>query len=313
MGMSKSDRLLHILNLLRSRKNLSAGHLAKECGVTERSIYRDIISLSECQVPIYFDNGYKLASDNFLPPLNFDYDEYHLIKLALESTPLRKTSRYAGVARRVRAKIEVGLSEGVKQKRRFSTETTRIDITSDDEAKKGERFYGVIEEAISGEHCLSLAYDSITSGMTARIVEPYFIIFKGSAFYFVAFCRLRDDFRTFRIDRVHKAEMLTQTFRRRRDVNAETYFEDSWQIYIGEPVEVVVHFSGTAARVVQMSTHHPRESVKLLKKGIVEYRVPTRGIEEIQRWILGFGAEAKVVSPISLRERIAKIGRLIAG
>jgi predicted DNA-binding transcriptional regulator YafY len=312
MGMSKSDRLLYILNLLRSRKNLNASRLAEECGVTERSIYRDIISLSECSVPIYFDNGYKLASDNFLPPLNFDYDEYHLIKLALESTPLRKTPRYEGVVKRVRAKIEAGLSEGVKQKRRFSTETTRIDITSEDEVKKGEQFYGVIEEAISDEKCLQLNYDSITSGMTSRIVEPYFIIFKGRAFYFVAFCRLRNDFRTFRIDRVHKAEILTQSFRRKRDVNAETYFEDSWQIHIGEPVEVVIHFSGASARVVQMSSHHPRETTKVLPNGSVEYRVVTRGVEEIQRWILGFGAEAKVLSPSSLRDRIREIGRAIA-
>lgn len=313
MGMSKSDRLLYILNLLRSRKNLNAGRLAEECGVTERSIYRDIISLSECQVPIYFDNGYKLASDNFLPTLNFDYDEYHLIKLALESTPLRKTPRYAGVVKRVRAKIEAGLSDGVRQKRKFSSETTRIDITSDDEVKKGERFYGVIEEAISGEQCLRLGYDSITSGMTDRVVEPYFIIFKGRAFYFVAFCRLRNDFRTFRIDRVHKAEILQESFRKKRDVNAETYFEDSWQIYIGEPIEVVVNFVGAAARVVQMSSHHPRESVKPLANGAVEYRVVTRGIEEIQRWILGFGADARVVSPGSLRDRIRDIGRVIAG
>ncbi|RME19381.1 MAG: HTH domain-containing protein, partial [Candidatus Zixiibacteriota bacterium] len=45
--MPKSDRLLYILNLLRTRRNLNAARLAEECGVTERSIYRDIISLSE--------------------------------------------------------------------------------------------------------------------------------------------------------------------------------------------------------------------------------------------------------------------------
>ena len=80
MGMAKYDRLLYILNLLRSRKNLNARNIAEECGVTERSIYRDILSLSEANVPIYYDCGYKLASDNFLPPLNFDFDEYQFLK-----------------------------------------------------------------------------------------------------------------------------------------------------------------------------------------------------------------------------------------
>ena len=53
--MAKYDRLLYILNLLRSRKNLNAEMLAAECGVTERTIYRDIIALSDANIPIYYD------------------------------------------------------------------------------------------------------------------------------------------------------------------------------------------------------------------------------------------------------------------
>ena len=106
MGMPKYDRLLHILNLLRARRNMNAAALARECGVTERSVYRDIISLSEANIPIYYDHGYRLASDNFLPPLNFDYEEYHCLRLALDSSPLAKAGYYAEVLRRVRAKVE---------------------------------------------------------------------------------------------------------------------------------------------------------------------------------------------------------------
>jgi len=92
MRMAKYDRLLYVLNVLRSRRTMNAARLAQECGVTERSIYRDIISLSEANVPIYYDNGYKLASDNFLPPLNFNLEEYSCLRLALESSPLVRTS-----------------------------------------------------------------------------------------------------------------------------------------------------------------------------------------------------------------------------
>ncbi|MCK4427433.1 MAG: HTH domain-containing protein [candidate division Zixibacteria bacterium] len=73
--MAKADRLLLILNLLRSRRNLKASNLAKECEVSERTIFRDIQALSEARVPIYFDSGYKLLTDAFLPPLNFTVDE----------------------------------------------------------------------------------------------------------------------------------------------------------------------------------------------------------------------------------------------
>jgi len=128
MGMSKYDRMLFILNILRSRRNLTAGNLANECGVTERSIYRDIISLSEANIPIYFDHGYKLASNNFLPPLNFSYDEYNCLKLALDSTPLGNTEKYQLVIKKIRAKVDAGLSDIVKKKHKFSPQTTHIEI-----------------------------------------------------------------------------------------------------------------------------------------------------------------------------------------
>ena len=56
--MSKYDRLIHVLNLLRSRKSLKAGNIARECEVSERTVYRDILALSSANVPVYFDDGY---------------------------------------------------------------------------------------------------------------------------------------------------------------------------------------------------------------------------------------------------------------
>ena len=239
MGMAKYDRLLYILNLLRARRNLNARKLAEECGVTERSIYRDIVSLSEANVPIYYDNGYKLASSNFLPPLSFDFDEYHCLKLALESSPLAKTGKYQQLLSKIKAKVDAGLSDSVKQKKRFTPETTHIDIATSLAQERGEQFYSTIEEAITSWKCLELKYDSIESGLTERVVEPYFIIFRGRAFYFVAYCRLRKDFRTFRIDRVQDVKILNETFMKRDDINPKSYFEGSWELFSGEPIEVV--------------------------------------------------------------------------
>ncbi len=302
MGMNKYDRMLHILNLLRTRRNLNAGRLAAECGVTERSIYRDIIALSEMNVPIYYDNGYKLASDNFLPPLNFTFEEYSLLRLALESSPLIKTDSYQDIFKSVKAKIESCLSEQVKQEKKFAAETTHIENPLPGEREKGERFYDIIERAVSGCNRIQVNYESINSGPTQRKVEPYFIIFRGHAFYFVGYCHLREDVRTFRIDRVSGVELLAETFIRQNDIRPETYFEGSWNVFSGEPVEVIVRFYGKAARIVSSSTHHPDEQIEPLDDGRVKYTVTTRGLEEIQRWILGFGDEAEVIAPQELRD-----------
>jgi|WetSurMetagenome_2_1015567.scaffolds.fasta_scaffold36162_4 predicted DNA-binding transcriptional regulator YafY len=69
--MKKSERLLYILSLLRTRKRLRAKDLAAKCEVTERTIYRDICSISGSNIPIFFDDGYKLIHEEFMPPMSF--------------------------------------------------------------------------------------------------------------------------------------------------------------------------------------------------------------------------------------------------
>ncbi|MGH8016038.1 MAG: helix-turn-helix transcriptional regulator, partial [Candidatus Zixiibacteriota bacterium] len=152
-------------------------------------------------------------------------------------------------------------------------------------------------------------YDSIESGESKRTVEPYFIVFRIRAFYFVAFCRKTNDFRTFRIDRIKSIKVSEQTFIPKTGINAQSYFEGSWGVFTGERTTVTVLLRGNAAKIVLSGKHHPGEEVEKLNDGSVRYKVTTRGIEEIQRWIISFGNEADVVEPVALRENLLQLGR----
>lgn len=309
MGMTKHDRLLHILNLLRTRRSMTAVKLADECGVTERTVYRDILSLSEMNVPIYYDNGYRLSSDNFLPPLNFTFDEYTLLRQALESSPLLETDKYKDVYRSLKVKIENCLSNHVREEKMFRPDTTHIESPSTiDDEDEGLRFFGLIEKAVNDKHSLDLEYLSVTSGMTQRKIDPYFIVFRGSAFYVVAYCHLRQDFRTFRLNRIKNITVLPDSFKRDPAVTPESYFQNSWSVYSGEPVKVVCLFTGKAARIISLSRHHPGEQVEQLDDNTVKYTVTTRGLEEIKRWLLGFGSEVTILEPTELRDDLFELG-----
>lgn len=306
MGMAKYDRLLYILNLLRSRKNLNAEMIARECGVAERTIYRDIVALSEANIPIYYDNGYKYASGNFLPPLNFNIDEYMTLKTALESSPLYHNARSRKLIKSVRTKIEACLSPGVKERKMFAPETTSIEVKSTQNDNINEDFYAAVEDGIRKHHLIKLKYNSIQSGIMEREVEPYFLIFIEKAFYFVGYCHLRQDLRTFRIDRIMDVVLTDKTFKPRTDINPAEYFQNSWGVFSGQPVEVEIIFTGKAARVVSMSRHHRSEKVTNLDNGRVKYEVTVSGTEEICRWLMGFGGDAVVVKPLSLISEIQK-------
>ncbi|MCK4632197.1 MAG: YafY family transcriptional regulator [candidate division Zixibacteria bacterium] len=307
--MNKYQRMLFILNLLRTRRNMNAQALAEECQVTPRSIYRDIIALSEANIPIYYDNGYKLASDAFLPPLNFTYDEYQLLKSALESTPLGDTDKYRRVVEELMVKLEAGLSESVRRRSRFTPDGPQVKVASSFDYSKATGYVGMAEAAMARSQCLQIKYESIESGISDRVIEPYFIMFRGHAFYLVAFCRTREAFRTFRLDRILEMQTTSESFDRDTSVTAETYFAGSWSVYSGDPIKIVIEFSRSAAKVVMSARHHSDEQVEEIGDGRVRYTIITNGIEEIQRWILGFGGDAVVVEPEELRRNLAEIGK----
>jgi predicted DNA-binding transcriptional regulator YafY len=309
MGMAKYDRLLFILNLLRSRRNLNAAQIARECEVAERTVYRDIVSLSQAHIPIYYDRGYKFASDNFLPTLNFNLDEYLTLKAVLESSPLYRSGAGRSRIKTIKSKIEACLSPTVVEERKYASPYMAIDIKSTLAEPAPEKIYAAVESAVKNNRTLRLKYNSIKSGIVEREVDPYFLIFIERAFYFVGYCHLRKEVRTFRTDRVIEAQATEKSFRPRKDIDPAKYFEDSWGVFSGPPVQVEVIFSGTAARVAALGKHHPREKITKLDKGRVKYEVTVRGIEEICRWLLGFGGEALIVKPPRLKNEIIKRAR----
>ncbi len=311
MSMSKYDRMLYILNLLRSRRNLNAAMLAQECGVTERSIYRDIASLSEVNVPIYYDRGYKFASNNFLPPLNFTIEEYLTLKTALESSPLYKSGPGKKHIKSLRSKIEACLTPDVKRDRALTPPTTRVDIRNTFSPTNFEKYSPLIERAIIECRVLKMSYDSLKSGLGEREVDPYFLVFRERAFYFIGYCHNRNDMRTFRLDRIKFLEISENNFKIRPGIDPSDYFRDSWGVYSGEPVEVEIIFSGAAARVVKSGQHHVGEEITTLDDGRVLYRVTVAGTEEIGRWLMGFGGEFEILSPEGLRREVCHFSKSI--
>jgi len=311
MGMPKHDRLLYILNLLRARKNLNARLIAIECGVTERSVYRDILTLSEANIPIYYDRGYKLASSNFLPPLNFNFDEYRALKIALESSPLILTGSYQASLKQVLAKVEAGLSPQVKSVKAITRDTTHIKIGTSQASPSNEEMFALIEQGINESKQIRISYDAIESGLKERLVEPYFIIFRARAFYFVAFCHLRSLFRTFRLDRVRELVLTENSFQRQNNISARDYFKGSWEVFSGEPTDVVVKFKGPAAKVVRGSQHHPDEEIEVISENEIIYSVRVNGLFEIKRWIIGFGEQAEVITPDTLKNDLKQIGEYL--
>jgi predicted DNA-binding transcriptional regulator YafY len=103
--MTKSERLLFIVNLFRVKKRVTLSELARECEVSTRTIYRDILSLSSLNIPVYYDDGYRLTRDVSLPALNFTPGEQELLGYSLRNTALSKSHYLKEKLRNIELKI----------------------------------------------------------------------------------------------------------------------------------------------------------------------------------------------------------------
>jgi len=272
--------------------------------VSERTIYRYINALSSANIPIYFDQGYRLLSDAFLPPLNLTLDDYLVLKTALSSSVFANRSPLRKQAKSVLAKIEANLGSAVTKDLGKLRDVAWVNVKATSDFSRLSLTFKLIEQSILNRKSLKIVYESLKSGESSRDVDPYSLVFRRHAWYLIGFCHRRNEVRLFRLSRIKKITLLDKSFEKKQDFFLSDFFKDSWELYQGEPVCVRIKFRGITAKVIESGQHHPSEKITKLKDGSLTYEVKVNGTEEICRWVLGFGEDAKVLEPKELKEKI---------
>jgi predicted DNA-binding transcriptional regulator YafY len=148
-----------------------------------------------------------------------------------------------------------------------------------------------------------------------RSIEPYFLeaLPIGHGAYVVARDRGLAQMRTFKLERIARAEVTGEAYSIPQEFDIGRYLGTAWGIFhSGEPVEVRLRFLPGAASRVKESIWHPSQRLEDLADGGLEMSVTVAGTLEITPWILGWGDAVEVLSPAELRDRVAEIGRTMA-
>ena len=206
----RADRLLSILLLLQTHGKMSAGKLADELEVSERTIYRDIQDLSLSGVPISGEagQGYRLLPGFQLPPLMFNEEELEALLLGARMVRAWTDKSLAHAAHHALQKIEHVIPEKLKP------QFERQDIIVPDfpmVGQAGEQL-SVIRLAIKEQHKISFHYIREDGQTSERIVHPLGLFYWGKVWTLVGWCELRNAFRHFRLDRMSQCHQKNQTF-----------------------------------------------------------------------------------------------------
>jgi len=205
----RADRLFRLLLELRRGRVVTARELALRLEVSERTVYRDVADLAGSGVPIAGEAGvgYRLAGFE-LPPLMFDRDEVEALALGARTAEAWGDAELARAARSALAKIEAVLPRG----RERLVEETRLYAPTFGEPP-GERIpLGELRRAIRHRRKVRVGYVDRKEEVSERTLRPLALSFYPPAWLLVAWCELRVDFRTFRLDRIRNLALLDEIF-----------------------------------------------------------------------------------------------------
>lgn len=204
MGWRRAERLFQIVQLLRDRRVATARMIAEELAVSERTVYRDIADLS-LSVPISAvpGKGYGLLPGYDLPPLMFSRDEIEAIVLGARFVEGWADAGLARAAGSALAKVR----RVVPSDLRDSVDSIPLHALVLGELPERETL-ALVRRAINERRATRISYENASGEVTDRVIEPLGLFYWGKVWTAAAWCRLRNDFRSFRVDRIDTAALL---------------------------------------------------------------------------------------------------------
>jgi predicted DNA-binding transcriptional regulator YafY len=199
--MRRADRLFTIVQLLRGGRRVTARQLAERLEVSERTIYRDVDELTLCGVPIEGEagRGYRLPKSFEIPPLMFERHEIEALVVGVRLVEAWCGPGLAASARsalaRIRGVVPADLIGGVDDTRVYAPRFMR---------GTNPQHFEIAHHATTERRRLAIGYADEDGAASARTIRPLGLYFWGKVWTLVAWCELRTDFRSFRLDRIRE-------------------------------------------------------------------------------------------------------------
>ncbi|HSY37637.1 MAG TPA: YafY family protein [Acidobacteriaceae bacterium] len=221
--MRRADRLFRIVQLLRSGRLKTARALAERLQVSERTIYRDVRDLQLAGQPIEGEAGvgYTLRREFDLPPLMFAPEELTALVLGARLVKAWGGAENALAAGNALARIEAVLPPELAK----SLDAILMYVPGFQMSQALRRLLDRVHAACAARRALSFAYTRLDGEPSQRTVRPLALYCWSGTWTLVSWCEMRQDFRTFRLDRIAQCELLDRTFEQRRGQRLKDYLK----------------------------------------------------------------------------------------
>jgi predicted DNA-binding transcriptional regulator YafY len=310
-----SSRLLELLSLLQGRSDWPGGELADRLEVSGRTIRRDVERLRELGYPVESlrgpTGGYRLRAGTAMPPLLLDDDEAIAIAVGLRTAARASVAGIEETAVRALVKLEQVLPAHLRRRvGALGSATTTLPVSG---PTVDPQHLTVIATACRDSECLRFAYRSRDLTESRRLVEPHSLVNLGRRWYLVAWDRQREDWRSFRVDRLTKPASSGVRFvpRRLPARNAAAYVERSITARPNR-FEAVVTLHAPAEEITRRVPAH-WGAIEPIDARTCEYRTGDEDLGWLAMRIAMLGVDFEVREPPELVEHMramaSRLGR----
>ena len=299
--MNRTDRLVSLVMLLQSRRVMTAAEMAAHFEITERTVYRDLAALGEGGVPIVGEPGvgYSLMRGYQLPPVMFTSEEAAALVTSGMLAEQMTDRSVRGPMRTALAKLTAILPADQQQRAHRLQDAMAV---QNQKPTSGVVPLSQIQAATADRQLLRLKYHGASRGhATEREVEPLGFVYYLQQWHLIAWCRLRNEVRDFRVDRIARCELLPEHLPKRADFDLQTFL--SQQCFEGNASAVVIKVHPSLVESVQRNWGSTATNLGTEAEW-VRFQLQTSSLEYMARWLVGLGNQVVVLEPAALVQQV---------
>ncbi|MFK8009218.1 MAG: helix-turn-helix transcriptional regulator [Saprospiraceae bacterium] len=302
--MNKFDRVISTLVLLQTKRTIKAMTISEKFDISLRTVYRDISTLKNAGIPIIGDPGigYSIMDGYRIPPVMFNEGEATALltaeKFIGKITDQDTTAYYSSAL----MKIKAILRSSEKQSLEVLDESI---VISDQNSWKNKTQLQNLFKSIAAKNVLNIEYKKADGTSSQRKLEPIGCYHHSNHWYLIAFCQLKKDYRTFKLNRIVKLDILDQSFDTKH-INLQKYIDrqdEGWkqqqQFY-----NIEISFNQPFVKFAESRKYYFGFVEQTIENDVVHMKFLNSSLEVIARWLLQFGDQATVHAPVELKDRL---------
>ncbi|CAG5067621.1 hypothetical protein DYBT9623_00342 [Dyadobacter sp. CECT 9623] len=310
--VTRLSRLVAILTLLQTKRVVTATELAHRFSVSTRTIYRDIRTLESAGIPVVTleGKGYAMLDGYRLPPVMFTRDEAIALLTAEKLAAQRTDATTAQLTGAAMDKLRAALRHTDRD--HLETIAPHIQVLEPASQPANTNAYQQLVTAVTIRCVVNINYLAAETGLpTARDIEPIGI-YLSQHWHVVAYCRLRQAFRDFRLDRIQNLKLTEETFTARPETLQQYRAEEAKR---RSREKVVIRFQPAAVipplaqHMLDTRHHYGWTHEKPLPDGSIEMLFLIGSLPYLATWLLPFTNAVTIVEPEELKIQLQKLAQ----